>query len=469
VRRHFFSAPKVTAEDAPDCLTTPPSWAELETRLAEVTTPEEEAALKSSKDGRGNLRADSSDLRLFGDDTPDQVRVTLYRDHASWCPYCEKVQIALEEKEVSYRISKVAMNCYGDKPFEFLAKNPMGLLPVAELDGSLITESNSILDTMESAFADKKALIPAQREKDVQFLLRLERQLFGSWFQWLRSDRGDTTLRDRFCQDLAIVEECLAQSDGPLFLGSEITMVDCHFASFLERMAGSLAYFKGFQMRRNRDYPNVEAWFQFMETQPSYVSLAGDFYTHAHDLPPQVGGCAENRENTKCKRAIDGIGDDGKGIAPGWNLPLPDGEPTPLEPLLLNTPAESEAARREAARKLVCNRSAVLKFCLRAKGSPGFPPVMAPLADPRASPSGDEQLADAVDEALRGVAKHLLWKEGAAVDQAGVGPLAWSRREDLRPCLEYLRDRVGVPRDMSFPAARQFRAHLNSYLQATFA
>ena len=60
------------------------------------------------------------------------------------------------------------------------------------------------------------------------------------------------------------------------------------FAPFLERMAASLPYYKGLQIRRSAAWPKLEAWFLAMEARPSYRHIQSDFYTHVHDLPPQV-------------------------------------------------------------------------------------------------------------------------------------------------------------------------------------
>jgi len=54
-------------------------------------------------------------LRLFGK-TEKDVRVVLYRDDAGWCPYCQKVWLLLEEKQMPYRIEHINMRSYGEKP-----------------------------------------------------------------------------------------------------------------------------------------------------------------------------------------------------------------------------------------------------------------------------------------------------------------------------------------------------------------
>ncbi len=67
------------------------SWTELET-LANYEI--------DRVNGPTNAQAG---LRLFGKSESD-VRVTLYRDHHAWCPYCQKVWLWLEEKQIPYRI-----------------------------------------------------------------------------------------------------------------------------------------------------------------------------------------------------------------------------------------------------------------------------------------------------------------------------------------------------------------------------
>ena len=74
-------------------------------------------------------------LRLFGHPESD-VQVTLYRDHHAWCPYCQKVWLWLEEKQIPYRIKKVTMFCYGKKESWYRHIAPSGMLPALDSPGA---------------------------------------------------------------------------------------------------------------------------------------------------------------------------------------------------------------------------------------------------------------------------------------------------------------------------------------------
>jgi hypothetical protein len=155
-----------------------PSWEDLQA----LVTAQQAKLGDMPHDLEAGPPTTASLKRTFGKGEP---RITLYRDHAAWCPYCHKIVLQLEEKKIPYNVVKINMRCYGDKPSEFLQKVregvgkcvcstfvgskgivadkhrpcsldmnvctcappqhpvqvPSGLLPVLELDGKVITES----------------------------------------------------------------------------------------------------------------------------------------------------------------------------------------------------------------------------------------------------------------------------------------------------------------------------------------
>lgn len=152
-------------------------------------------------------------------------------------------------------------------------------------------------------------------------------------------------------------------------------------------------------------------------------------------------------------------GRDGK----NWHLPLAPLTAT-SQPECYSPGDNPPTDRALAASRLVNNHAAVAKFAARGAGEEGPVPVWAPLSDPSAIP--DEKVAPYVDKSLSVVAQALM--EGTETDsvrsslaavQAELEPAALTK--DVCLSLQYLRDRVGVPRDMPLPAARQLRAHLN--------
>lgn len=130
-------------------------------------------------------------------------------------------------------------------------------------------------------------------------------------------------------------------------------------------------------------------------------------------------------------------------------------------------PASKEIARRDAVRRSIGNREKLIKFACRGAGQPGSPTVAAPLADPWAR-SGDEYIK-IIDSALRLVLFSML--EGTSEAEAKIrSQKQFSEFDEALECnLSYLRDRIGVPRDMTIHAAQQFRAHINWLLKEVAA
>ncbi len=347
-------------------------------------------------------------MRLFGQ-PESALRVTFYRDHHAWCPYCQKVWLWLEEKRIPYRIRKVTMFCYGEKERWYRQLVPSGMLPALELDGERITESDRILECLERAFGP---LVAGLGHPQVLPLRQLERHLFRAWCQWLCQPQpgpaAEQDARLRFQRTAARLEQALEEGPGP-FLLEELSSADLVFVPYLERMNASLAYYKGFLLRQ--EHPAIDRWFAALEQRSSYLGTQSDFHTHAHDLPPQMGGCYAS--GSAAQQALAARIDRGP-----W--PLRDASGT-----------DPETSAPEPVDAAVVALGRMLRHRVTLQQRPA-------LAGP------------VMDQALRCALTHLVHgtpcppPAGTAVG------------------LRALRDRISVPRDMPLHAARRLRTSLET-------
>ena len=368
------------------------SWSQLTTSHAAGFVPER--ALTNSQ----------STLRLFGQ-PESTVRVTLFRDVHAWCPYCQKVWLFLEEKQIPYQIKKVTMFCYGQKEPWYKKLVPSGMLPALQLDGTIITESDVVLHSLEQAFgplgAPMSAITP-QRQ--------LERQLFRAWCSWLCYPDSTPADKSDFESALMQFERELGKHKGPWILGGEApSLADLIFVPYVERMCASLFYYKGFDVKDRSRRPNVARWFEALESRSTYLGTQSDYHTHCHDLPPQMGGCypSGSTAQRECARLVDS----------GPYADVPD-----------TYRAEPATSKAEAIYRVEKHRESII----------------------RANPCAD---AEVVDEGLRCALTRLATGEA-------VKPPKGSER-----ALRYIRDRINVPRDMSLWAARRLREALEETAQ----
>jgi glutathione S-transferase len=385
----------------------PPSWEALSALAPPLPAAVEREARESG------LAAAQSNLRLFGHPA-DAAQVVLFVDAFRWCPYSAKVTLFLEEKRVPHVVRKVSMRCYGKKEAWYLKLVPNGMLPALQLtsSGPVITESDDILAALEGAHGPLHAPLAGTA---VLPLRRLERQLFRAWCDWLCTPRRagaaseEAAAAARFEQAAGAVAAALDATPGPWFLEA-FSAADVVFTPYAERMRASLFYYKAYNLAAA--HPALGRWFAALEARPSYYGLMGDFHTHAHDLPPQMGGCYAGGDAARvaaCQRAVD--------RGPWAAVPEVSDPGAPPSP----------AARAEAARRVIKHRETLA------------------LVNPDKAPGR-------FDAALRCALAALLAPAGA--------PPPPPPPPGAELGLRHLRDQVSVPRDMTVHAARALRQAL---------
>ena len=347
--------------------------------------------------------------RFFGR-AREQVRVTLYRDNHAWCPYCQKIWLWLEWKRIPYKVKKATMRCYGKKEEWYLKKVPSGMFPAIEIDQKIITESDQILLSLETVFGP---LGKSLQNPQIIDLRNLERKLFKAWCMWLCIPSLVKSQEARRAETFKVLAHEMEQKIeatktpwlDPVFNNSSGYLpgsVDIVFIPYVERMNASLAYYKGFNLRQS--FPKIDSWLKELEKHHIYRGTQSDFHTHAHDLPPQMGGCWFNK-SPKQKEFSEKI-DIGQGLGA-------------METTFQEKKNQSEAI---ALSRVLKHRKNIISV----------------------NPLGDEQF----DQPLRAaLSKMILGKSFKPNEETAIG-------------LRYLKDRISVPRDMPLLSARKLRQAL---------
>jgi glutathione S-transferase len=367
-----------------------------------------------------------SSLHKLPPDT--EPSVLLYRDTNSWCPFCERVWFALEEKEIPFATEFIDLS---NKPKWYTDLVPTTLVPAAKIDDQLVYESKDILLALEVRFPDSPLIPTDPQENAIARQLIEEAETNGfkeASYKFVRETFSTAdelaTVQASFEAKLDELEQALGKYPGSYFL-STFSLVDIMYSPHLDRLAANLPVYRGYHIKGNPRYPNLNAWFAALNERPAYHRVKSDAATN----------------NLLLRRR--------------WGVE-PTGNPLPLDPVF----STSLEYRAEAAERLSDNREAAIADILKNSG------VQAVALHHDLS-----VVKDVIEAHLKLLAEYLLNGDKTQLPWGRVGG-----KDNLDPVfsaigaitLAYVRNRICAPRDMSAGAATAFRAAADKVIASIY-
>ena len=194
--------------------------------------------------------------------------------------YHNKVRLALLEKGVPFEEDA---NCRPSQSGDWLARSPLGKVPIIELDGGRrIAESEVICEYLEEAFPQKPLLPkdPFERAKVRELVTFIElhvelvaRRLYGKvFFGKDVSEEVKQAAQKELAKGLRALK-ALAKF-RPYIAGSDLTLADC--AAFVSLPLVSLATKHTFGRDFLDDLPQVKPYLKMLGERPAFAKVNED-------------------------------------------------------------------------------------------------------------------------------------------------------------------------------------------------
>jgi len=195
---------------------------------------------------------------------------------AAVCPYAQRTHMTLIEKGLEFERREVDL---ANKPAWFEEVSPYSKVPVVKIGDRVVWESAIINEFVDEMFP-QTPLMPTDPFRRAQARI---------WIDWCNTrfvednyallsaqaaDQQDR-LREKVISNLRYLEnEGMATlSDGPFWLGAEISLVDLTYYPFFERMI-ALKHYRGVAIPD--DCARIRAWLARMAERESTKATMND-------------------------------------------------------------------------------------------------------------------------------------------------------------------------------------------------
>ncbi|KIW06987.1 uncharacterized protein PV09_02645 [Verruconis gallopava] len=269
-------------------------WLAMQDREKRKAKPSEKKTYHTKATGPalGTVKKHSKDhpLKLYG---------------SCFCPFVQRVWIALEYKKLDYQY--IEIDPY-KKPDWYLKLNPRGLVPTLQDGDWCCYESTVLMEYLED-INQGKPLLPSDPKKRAHSRLwsdHINRKIVPRFYSYLIAQETSKQIEEAAGLKNEIEKLVnAADAEGPFFLGPELSFVDVQVAPWVIRLNKVLKPYRG--------WPDVDKdsrwgkWVVAIEADPFVkATTSGDeLYLDSYER------YAENRPNTS--QVADAI-NSGKGL-----------------------------------------------------------------------------------------------------------------------------------------------------------